>query len=59
MRNFFPVFIILVFGLVVVFIERANVNDEDTWKNAKDACPGFNPDCSFSEFVKQAKKEER
>jgi Fe-S-cluster containining protein len=36
----------------------AIVKDEDTWEGARDACPGFNPDCSFSEFVKQAKEEE-
>ena len=35
----------------------ANVNDEDTWEAARDACPGFNPDSSFSEFVKQSKEE--
>jgi Fe-S-cluster containining protein len=35
----------------------AIVKDEDTWEGARDACPGFNPDCSFSEFVKQSKEK--
>lgn len=35
----------------------AIVKDEDTWQDARDACPGFNQDSSFSEFVKQAKKK--
>lgn len=35
----------------------AIVKDEDTWQDARNACPGFNPDCSFSEFVKQAKEK--
>jgi Fe-S-cluster containining protein len=35
---------------------RAIVNDKDNWELAKDACPGINPDCSFEDFVKQAKK---
>ena len=36
----------------------ALVKDEDSWEEARDACPGINPDGSFSEFVKQAQKEE-
>lgn len=34
----------------------AIVKDEDTWEGARDVCSGFNPDCSFLDFVKQAKK---
>lgn len=33
----------------------AIVSDEENWEMAKDACPGINPDCSFEEFVRQAK----
>lgn len=35
----------------------ANVNDKDNWELAKDACPGINPDCSFEEFVKEAREK--
>ncbi len=34
----------------------AIVNDRDAWHEAKEACPGFNPDCSFEEFVRQARE---
>lgn len=30
--------------------------DPDNWEEAKDACPGINPDCTFEEFRKQAKE---
>ena len=33
----------------------ANVQDPDAWNLAKDACPGINRNCSFEEFVRQAK----
>ena len=32
----------------------ANIKDKITWKMAKEACPGINPDCPFEEFVRQA-----
>jgi Fe-S-cluster containining protein len=32
---------------------NAIVGDRDNWKQAQEACPGINPDCSFEEFVKQ------
>jgi Fe-S-cluster containining protein len=35
----------------------ALLKDPDNWESAKDACPGINPDCSFDDFVKQAKEE--
>ena len=34
----------------------AIVADRDTWEDAKAACPGINPDCSFEEFVRQSGK---
>jgi Fe-S-cluster containining protein len=34
----------------------AIVQDKENWETAKDACPGINPECSFEEFVKQAKQ---
>ncbi len=34
----------------------ANLKDPESWHLAKDACPGINPECSFEEFVRQAKK---
>ena len=34
----------------------AIMRDEDGWKEAQDACPGINPDCSFEEFVRQSGK---
>ncbi len=34
----------------------ALVKDRDTWKMAQEACPGINPDCSFDEFIRQAKE---
>lgn len=33
----------------------ANVNDRETWEAAKDACPGINRECSFEEFVREAR----
>lgn len=35
----------------------ANINDEYNWDLAKDACPGINPECTFEEFVEQAKNK--
>jgi Fe-S-cluster containining protein len=35
----------------------ALLKDPDNWNSAKDACPGINPDCSFEDFVRQAKEE--
>jgi len=37
----------------------AIVNDRDTWNAAKEACPGLNPDCTFEEFVRQAKENSK
>lgn len=34
----------------------ANLSDPENWDLAKEACPGINPECSFEEFVRQAKK---
>jgi Fe-S-cluster containining protein len=34
----------------------AIVQDKENWEMAKDACPGINPECSFEEFVRQAKE---
>lgn len=36
----------------------AIVKDKHTWEMAKEACPGINPDCSFEEFVRQAKRRD-
>lgn len=36
----------------------ALLKDPDNWESAKDACPGINPDCSFEDFLRQAKEEE-
>lgn len=33
---------------------KALLTDIDNWEDAKDACPGINPDCSFEEFLRQA-----
>ncbi len=33
----------------------ANMQDEDTWNLAKDACPGINRNCSFADFLKEGK----
>ena len=33
----------------------ANIKDRETWEQAKEACPGINPECSFEEFVRQSK----
>lgn len=35
----------------------ANVNDPDAWELAKDACPGISRECSFEDFVAQARLE--
>lgn len=35
----------------------AILKDRDAWEEAMQACPGINPDCSFEEFVRQAKAE--
>lgn len=32
----------------------ALLRDRETWKQAQEACPGINPDCSHEEFVRQA-----
>jgi uncharacterized protein len=34
----------------------AIVADEETWDQAKDGCPGINPDASFEDFVREAGK---
>jgi len=34
----------------------AIVQDEETWEQAKDGCPGINPDSSFEDFVREAGK---
>ena len=34
----------------------AIVGDEETWEQAKNGCPGINPDVSFDDFVKEAGK---
>ena len=34
----------------------AILEDEETWEQAKDGCPGFNPDASFEDFVREAGK---
>lgn len=36
---------------------KSIVSDEQEWRIAMNACPGINPDCSFEEFVRQAKDE--
>ncbi len=36
---------------------KSIVSDEEEWRNAMDACPGINLNCSFEDFVKQAKDE--
>jgi len=33
----------------------AIISDEEEWKMVKDFCPGINPDCSFEDFIKQAR----
>ena len=37
----------------------AIVNDRENWEQAKEACPGINPDCSYEEFVRQATKHKK
>ena len=37
----------------------AIVKDEHTLEGAKNACPGINPESTFSEFVSQAKDEKK
>jgi uncharacterized protein len=34
----------------------ALVKDKATWNHAKEACPGFNPEASFEDFVKESKE---
>ena len=34
----------------------ANIEDEDCWDLAKNACPGINTECSFEDFVKQSEE---
>jgi Fe-S-cluster containining protein len=35
----------------------ALLKDPDNWEAAKEACPGINPNCSFEDFLRQAKEE--